>query len=72
VGGSLEVSKPYGPTRPVTGIVLPFICAKCTLDEIPGIFIRDKLIFSSERMLHKDYYRKSSVEKITVRGSQEV
>jgi hypothetical protein len=26
-------------------------------------FIRDKPIFSSERMLHKDYYRKSSVEK---------
>jgi hypothetical protein len=23
----------------------------------------DKPIFSSERMLHKDYYRKSSVEK---------
>jgi hypothetical protein len=27
------------------------------------IFIRDKSIFSSERMLHKDYYRRSSVEK---------
>jgi hypothetical protein len=25
--------------------------------------MRDELIFSSERMLHKDYYRKSSVEK---------
>jgi hypothetical protein len=36
---------------------------KCTLDERPSIFIRDKLIFSSERMLHKDYYRRSSVEK---------
>jgi hypothetical protein len=36
---------------------------KCTLDEIPSIFIRDKPIFSSERVLHKDYYRKSSVEK---------
>jgi hypothetical protein len=34
-----------------------------TLDEKPGIFIRDKLIFSSGRMLHKDYYRKGSVEK---------
>jgi hypothetical protein len=30
---------------------------------------RDKPIFSSERMLHKDYYRKSSVEKsISSRG----
>jgi hypothetical protein len=36
---------------------------KCTLDEIPSIFVRDKPIFSSERMLHKDYYRRSSVEK---------
>jgi hypothetical protein len=27
------------------------------------MFIRDKPIFSSERMLHKDYYRRSSVEK---------
>jgi hypothetical protein len=36
---------------------------KCTLDEIPSIFVRDKHIFSSERMLHKDYYRRSSVEK---------
>jgi hypothetical protein len=36
---------------------------KCTLDEIPSIFVRDKPIFSSERMLHKDYYRRSSAEK---------
>jgi hypothetical protein len=36
---------------------------KCTLDEIPSIFVRDKPIFSSERMLHKDYYRRSSDEK---------
>jgi hypothetical protein len=36
---------------------------KCTLDEIPSIFVRDKPIFSSERMLHKDYYRSSSAEK---------
>jgi hypothetical protein len=34
-----------------------------TLDEKPSIFIGDKLIFSSERMLHKDYYGKSSVGK---------
>jgi hypothetical protein len=33
------------------------------LDERPSIFIRDKPIFSSERMLHKAYYRKGSVEK---------
>jgi hypothetical protein len=39
------------------------VCAKCTFDGRPSIFIRDKPIFSSERMLHKDYYRKSSVEK---------
>jgi hypothetical protein len=36
---------------------------KCTLDERRSIFIIDKPIFSSERMLHKDYYRKSSVGK---------
>jgi hypothetical protein len=35
-----------------------------TLDERPSIFIRDKPIFSSERMLHKDYYHKGSVEKV--------
>jgi hypothetical protein len=39
------------------------ICAIRTLDERPSILIRDNPIFSSERMLHKDYYRKSSVEK---------
>jgi hypothetical protein len=32
-----------------------------TLDERPGIFIRDEPIFSSERKLHKDYYRKGTV-----------
>jgi hypothetical protein len=31
---------------------------------------RDKSILSSERMLHKDYYCKSSVEKNSGRGSQ--
>jgi hypothetical protein len=36
---------------------------KGTLDERPSIFIRDKPIFSSERMLHKDYYSKDSVGK---------
>jgi hypothetical protein len=34
-----------------------------SLDERPNIFIKDKPNFSSERMLHKDYYRKGSVEK---------
>jgi hypothetical protein len=33
------------------------------IDEMPSKFIRDKPICSSERMLHKDYDRKSSVEK---------
>jgi hypothetical protein len=42
------------------------ICAKCTLGDRPSIFIRDKTIFSSERMLHKDYYRKGPVEKKNV------
>jgi hypothetical protein len=32
--------------------------------EKPSIFIRDSPIFSSEKMLHKDLYRKGSVEKI--------
>jgi hypothetical protein len=36
---------------------------KCILDERPRIFIRNKPIFSSERMLHEDYYRKGSVGK---------
>jgi hypothetical protein len=36
---------------------------KYTLDVKPSIFIRDKPIFSSERKLHKDCYRKGSVEK---------
>jgi hypothetical protein len=35
----------------------------CTFDERPSIFIRDKPIFSPERMLHKNYYRKSSAEE---------
>jgi hypothetical protein len=32
-------------------------------DEMPSIFMRDKPIFLSERMLHKGYYCRSSVEK---------
>jgi hypothetical protein len=34
-----------------------------TLEERPSVFIRDKPIFCSERMLHKDYDRKGSVEE---------
>jgi hypothetical protein len=34
-----------------------------TFDERPNIFIRGNPTFSSERMLHEDYYRKGSVEK---------
>jgi hypothetical protein len=33
------------------------------LDERPSMFIKDKPVFSSERMLHKDYDHKGSVEK---------
>jgi hypothetical protein len=50
---------------------LSITCYIRILDERPSIFIRDNPIFSSERMLHKDYYRKGSVEqKIPGRGSQ--
>jgi hypothetical protein len=35
-----------------------------------GYVTRISPIFSSERMLRKGYYRKSSVEKISGRGSQ--
>jgi hypothetical protein len=50
-------------------IVLTLTVQSRTLDERPSVFIREP-IFSSERMLHKDYYHKSSVEKICGRGSQ--
>jgi hypothetical protein len=33
------------------------------LDERPRIFIRDKSIFLSVRMIYKDYYRKSWVKR---------
>jgi hypothetical protein len=39
------------------------ICAIHKLDERSSIFIRDKPVFTSERMLHKDYDSKGSVEK---------
>jgi hypothetical protein len=35
-----------------------------------SIFVRDNPSFSSERMLHKDYDRKDSVEKISGREPQ--
>jgi hypothetical protein len=34
-----------------------------TLDERPSIFVRDKPIFSSERMLHKENDNKVSITK---------
>jgi hypothetical protein len=37
-----------------------------TLAERPSIFIRDKPVLSSERMLHKEYDRKVPVEKLTL------
>jgi hypothetical protein len=43
---------------------------KRTLDKRPSMFIREKPVLSSERMLHKNYDRKGSVEKIPGRGSQ--
>jgi hypothetical protein len=46
------------------------VCAKCTLGERPSIFVRGKPIILSERTLHKDYYRKGSVEKISGCESQ--
>jgi hypothetical protein len=46
-----------------------FIAAPRTLHGRPSLFVRDKHIFSSERMLRKGYYRKRSVEKISGRGS---
>jgi hypothetical protein len=39
------------------------MCAIYTLDKRPSIFIRDKPILLSERMLHKDCDHKGSVEK---------
>jgi hypothetical protein len=40
------------------------------LDERPSLFMRDKTIFSSERMLHKVYDGMGSVEKISGCESQ--
>jgi hypothetical protein len=41
---------------------ISYICGKHTWQR-RSIFTGDKLIFSSERMLHKDYDRKASVAK---------
>jgi hypothetical protein len=42
-----------------------------TLDDRPSIFVGGNPIFSSERVLHKDYDRKGSVEKkVSGRESQ--
>jgi hypothetical protein len=35
---------------------------------VPGLYNEDARVFSSERMLHKDYYRRSSAEKYLVVG----
>jgi hypothetical protein len=43
--------------------ILFVTCAKYTFDEKPSIFIRDKPLLSPEKMLHKDYYCKSSIGK---------
>jgi hypothetical protein len=40
-----------------------YVSAMRTLDERPSIFIRDKPIIWSERMLHKDCYCKGSLKK---------
>jgi hypothetical protein len=41
-----------------------------TLDERPGIYIRDKPIFSSERMSHKAYEREGISRNFCGRESQ--
>jgi hypothetical protein len=39
------------------------MCTIRTLDERPSIFIRNKSIFSSDRMLYKNYFHMGSLEK---------
>jgi hypothetical protein len=42
---------------------IKYMSAKSTLGERPSTLIRDNPIISSEKILHKDYYRKGSDEK---------
>jgi hypothetical protein len=50
---------------------ITFYTCECTFDERPSTFIKDRPIFSSERMLNKDHDSKSSAEKkISDGGSQ--
>jgi hypothetical protein len=51
----------YLGSRCVENTIYVKMCAKCTHDERPSAFIKDKPIFSSDRMLHKDHYRKGAV-----------
>jgi hypothetical protein len=53
----------YSANPVLTEDLCVITCVKCTFDERPNIFIRDNPIFSSKRMLHKDYYCKGSVGK---------
>jgi hypothetical protein len=46
------------------------ICAKCTFDEKPSIFIRNKPIFSSERIVRTVTARVLLGGEISGRGSQ--
>jgi hypothetical protein len=43
---------------------------KRTLEERPSIFIRDKPISFSDRLLHKDYYGKFSAGERKISGRE--
>jgi hypothetical protein len=62
-GSNRHTCNNRGPVGSSVLCVVHRIWAKCALDERPSIFIRDKPIFLSERMLHEDYYLKGLVEK---------
>jgi hypothetical protein len=64
-------TKTDGPTDPRRNMTLTMTCSNmlcCVhpLDERSSILIREKPIFSSERMLHKDNYRKEFSWKISL------